>query len=229
MLSTPLDVAHDVAELPALGARHAQAPVRLGEQVRDGRQRGLDRHRQAVLQVLVALRQDLQVQRQHQRRAFGGLGPLDQALDEGAVAHHIELEPERVGAVGRHVLDRADAHRRQGERHAELAGRARRQDLAVGPLHAGRAHGCQRHRHGHVLAHQLGAGGAVVHVDGHSLSELDLLEVVFVRPVRALGPGAGVDIVVEHARHALVREHAQVFDVGDDGHEGSPADGFLAS
>ena len=47
------------------------------------------------------------------------------------------------------------------------------------------------------------------------------LEVVFVRAVGALGPRAGIGVVVEHARHAPLRQHAQVFDVGDDGH-GNP-------
>ena len=60
------------------------------------RERRLGRRGQAVLQVLVALAEDLQVERQHQRRAVGGLGALDQALDEVAVAHHVELEPERL-------------------------------------------------------------------------------------------------------------------------------------
>jgi hypothetical protein len=49
-----------------------------------------------------------------------------------------------------HVLDRADAHGRQREGHAEIARRAGREDLAVGVLHAGQARGRQRHRHGHV-------------------------------------------------------------------------------
>ena len=37
--------------------------------------------------------------------------------------------------------------------------------------------------------------------------------------VGALGPGAAVGVVVKHARHTLLGQHAQVFDGGDDGHE----------
>ena len=59
---------------------------------------------------------------------------------------------------------------------------------------------------------------AVVHVDRDALAQLDALEVALVGAVGALGPRAGVGVVVEHARHALLGEHAQVFDVGDDGH-----------
>ena len=134
-----LDVADDVAEAAPLGAQHAQAPARLGRQVDDVGERRLGRRGQAVLQVLVALAEDLQVEREHQRAALRGLGAVDQALDEVAVAHHVELEPERRLGVRGDVLDRADAHRRQRERDAELLGRARGQDLAVGVLHAGQA------------------------------------------------------------------------------------------
>src|SRR6185503_3441152 len=39
----------------------------------------------------------------------------------------------------------------------------------------------------------------------------------FVGAVRAFRPCAGIGVVVEHARHALLRDHAQVFDGGDGG------------
>jgi hypothetical protein len=55
----------------------------------------LRRRGQAVLQVLVALAEDLQVQRQHQgictSRPWRG---WIRRADEVAVAHHVELEPE---------------------------------------------------------------------------------------------------------------------------------------
>ena len=56
-----LGVADDVAESAALGAQHAQAPARLGRQVDQVADRRLGRRRQPVLDVLVALAQDLQV------------------------------------------------------------------------------------------------------------------------------------------------------------------------
>jgi hypothetical protein len=66
-----LDVADDVAELAPLRAQHAQAPARLGGHVDQVGDRQLRRGAEAVLQVLVALAEDLQVQRQHQRVALG--------------------------------------------------------------------------------------------------------------------------------------------------------------
>ena len=207
----------------ALGAQHAQAPARLGRHVEDVGDGQLGRCGKAVFEVLMALADDLQVQREHQRRAFRGLGPVDQALHELAVADHIDLEPERVAVgAGSHVLDGADAHRGQGEGHAKLLGCARRQDLAISMLHASEADGRQRDRHGHVLPDHLRARAAVFHVDCHALAQLDLLEVGLVGAVGALGPAARIGIVVEHAWNALLRQHAQVFDVGDDGHCVSP-------
>ena len=56
------------------------APARLGGKVQHVRQRQAWRGGQPVLQILVALAQDLQIQRQHQRRTFRRLRPLDDAL-----------------------------------------------------------------------------------------------------------------------------------------------------
>ena len=51
--------------------------------------------------------------------------------DEAAVAHDVELEPERMVVRGLgHVLDRADAHGRQRERDAEFLRCTGRQDFA---------------------------------------------------------------------------------------------------
>ena len=169
-----LDVADDVAEAAPLRAEHAQAPARLGHQVEQVGERRLGRRGQAVLQVLVALAEDLQVEREHQRAAVGRLGAVDQPLDEVAVAHHVELEPERRLGVRGDVLDRADAHRRQRERDAELLGRARREDLAVGVLHAGQAGRRDRHRHRDRPGRPSScAMRAVLHVDRDALAQLD--------------------------------------------------------
>ena len=218
-----LDVADDVAELASLRAQHVPAPARLEcevDQILEGRFR---RRRQPVLQVLVALPEDLQIQRQHQRRAARGLRAVDQPFDEVAIAHHVELEPERLRGRRCDVLDRADAHRRQRERHAERFGGARREDLAVGVLHAGQAGRRERHGHRYRLAGHRRADRATVHVDGDALAQLQLREVRFVGAIGALGPRARVAIVVEHPRDALLRQRAQVFDIGDhDRHQEPP-------
>ncbi len=224
MFSTPLTWPTMLPNWRRGRAQHAQAPARLGHHVQHVGDRQLGRSRQAVPQVLVALADDLQVQREHQRGAVRRLRAVDQAFDEIAVAHHVQLEPERVvvRAPG-HVLDRADAHGGQREGDAELLRRTGGEDFAVGMLHAGQARGRDGHRHGDVLADHLRAGGAVFHVHRDALAQQDAFEIRFVGAIGAFGPRAGVGIVVEHARHALFREYAQVFDVGDHGHGLSPA------
>jgi hypothetical protein len=212
------DVPHDVAELPPWRAQHAPAPTRLGHHVQDVGQGQFGRCRQTVFQVLVALTQNLQVQRQHQRTTTGGLGAVDQARDEVAVAHHIELKPKALAGVLGHVLDRADTHGGERERHAKRLGRPGGEDFAVGVLHAGQPCGRQRHGHGHGLADHGGARAARLHRHGHALAQADGLKVRFVGAIGALGPRAAVGVVVEHARHAPLRQAAQVFDAGDDGH-----------
>ena len=182
-------VAHDVAEAAAPGAQHAQAPTRFGHHVGNVGQRQLGGGRQAVLQVFVALAKNLQVQREHQRRASGCFGAVNQAFDEIAVLHHVQLKPERVSPRAlRNVFDRADAHRRQRKRNAEALGRACRQDLTIGVLHAGQPGWCNRHRHGHVEADHFCGRAAVFHVHRHALAELDALEIALVGAVGALRP-----------------------------------------
>ena len=80
-------------------AQHAKPPAHLGRHVDHVRHGQPRRRREPVLQVLVALPEDLQVERQHQRRDIGGLGAFNQALGELPVPHDVELEPERMGLV----------------------------------------------------------------------------------------------------------------------------------
>ena len=211
-------MAKNVAKVAALGTQHAQAPGRFGghvDQVGEGQARWRG---QRVLQVFVALADDLQVEGQHQRIALGGFGPVNQALYKTAVPHHVKLEPERRFGVGGNVFNGADAHGRQRERHAKFFGRTGRQNFAVGVLHARHAHGGQRHRHGHVAPHHLRAGAAAVDIDRHALAQLDALKIRRVGAVGAFGPGARVAVVVKHARHAFLVQDAQIFNGGDNGH-----------
>jgi hypothetical protein len=61
-----------------------------------------------------------EVDGQHQDRCAHGFGPPHQLLGEGAVAHHIELEPGRHrGRLG-NFLDRADRNSRFREGNAGL-------------------------------------------------------------------------------------------------------------
>ena len=213
-----LHMADDITELPALGTQHFPAPGRLGGEVENVGQCGFWGGGEAVLQVLVALADHLQIKREHQGFALGGLGAVDQAGNEVAVAHHVELEPERCLGVLGNVLDRADAHGREREGDAEFLGGAGGEYLAVGVLHAGQAGRGDGDGHGHVAAQHLGARAAGFDIDGNALAQANLLEVGLVGAVGAFGPGAGVGVVIEHARHALLRHDAQVFDIGDHWH-----------
>ncbi len=171
--------------------------------------------RQAVAQVLVALAEDLQVERQHQRRALRGLGPVDQVQHELALAHDVELEPEGLGRDRRDILDRADAHGRQREGNAEGFGRLGCQHLAIGVLHAGQPGRRQRHRHRHLLADHGRFQRAVGHVDQHPLAQLHLGEVFLVGAIGALGPGAAVGVIEEELRYAALGKGLEVADFED--------------
>ena len=218
-----LDVADDVAKAAPLGPQHAQPPARFGHHVEKVGKGRPGRDGQSILQVLVALADDLQVQREHQRRAVGGFGAVNQAGDVVAVTHHIELKPERVPAgFPGHVFNRADAHGGQGERDAEFLRCVGRLDFAIGALHAGQARGGNGDRHGDFLADHGAGGAAVFHVDGHALAQFDGLEVCAVGAVGGLGPRTRIDILIEHARHAFFGQHAKVFNLGDYGHKGAP-------
>ncbi|MOA36702.1 hypothetical protein D3C78_1582410 [compost metagenome] len=116
------------------------------------------------------------------------------------------------------VFDRTNAHGRQGKGYAELLGCPGRQDLAVGVLHAGQPGGRQRDWHGDWLADHGGLERAIFQVDRYPLAKLDAFEITAVGAIGRFSPGAGIGIVVEHAWHAPLGKHTQVFDRGDDGH-----------
>ena len=136
------------------------------------------------------LAQDLQIDGDDQRRAFGVLGPRKQPLHEVVVAQRVDLEPERGRGVLGDVLDGADRQRGERERHPEPLGGAGGLDLAVGALHAGQPHRRQPHRHGDVLPGHPARDAAPVHVHGDALAQPDLGEIGAVVAEGLLGPAA---------------------------------------
>ena len=156
-----LSVADDVAEGAPLGAEHTHPPARLAGDVDDIAEGHPRRRAEAILHVLVTLSEDLQIEGEHQGRASRRLGAADQAIDEITIAHDVELKPERLVGVLRHVLDRADAHGGKRKGNARCRGGTRGQQLTVRVLHAGETDGGQRHRHGDRLANHTGGEGAV--------------------------------------------------------------------
>src|ERR1700704_1987854 len=131
-----LHVAGEIAEGLAFAPEDRERPGRLGRDVDDVRELDLRGNGHAVPEVAMALAEHLQVDREDQRAALRCCGALDQRLDEAAVLHDVELEPERLADRLRHILDRADRHGRERERDAGGLRRTASQDLAVAMLHA---------------------------------------------------------------------------------------------
>ena len=217
-----LDVAGDVAEGLALAAQHAQRPGRLGGDVDEILETQLRRHGHAVLDVAVALAEDLQIDREHERAAFGRRGALDQRADEAAVLHDVELEPERLVDRCRDVLDRADRHGRQRERDARRLRGAAGQDFAVAVLHAAQPDRRQRQRQRDRLAEYRGVGAAAGDVDQNALAQLDAFEIGAVGAQRLLRIGAAVGIFEERARHLAAGGLPQILDAGHGFHGRAP-------
>jgi hypothetical protein len=215
-------MAHDIAERPAIGLQHLQPPSPFGGQVHDILQRGFRRRGQAVFQVLVPLAQDLQVQREDQRRYVRPLGPFDDVVGKFLIAHHIKLEPERLAGRLGDIFDRTDRHGGQGKGYAKGVGGAGGLDLAIRPLHPGQAHRGERHRHGHgETGHGRGLR-PVGHVDSNALAEPYLVKITDVFAECLFGVTAGFAIVPEHFRHPAAVQFFQIVDAGNDGHGASP-------
>ena len=94
----------------------------------------------------------LQVSGQDQSGAAGGFGAVDEARHEVAVLHDVELEPEGLGRLLGHVLNRVDAHGGEDERDAELFGCECGFDLAVSAHHAAEAAWGESDWHGYFLS-----------------------------------------------------------------------------
>ncbi len=204
-----LGVTDDVAEGMTLRFQHLHAPGRPHRHLPEVFRCHFGWGGEAVADVVVALSEDLQIGRQHQRRAFRRLGAVNEVQDEVAILHDVELEPEGLLRHRGDVLDRADAHGRQGEGNAELFCRAGCQHLAIGVLHAGETGRRQRHRHGSFLADHGGCQRPVGHIDKNTLTQLDLGEIRLVRLIGRFRPGAGIGILEKHLRHAPFGELLQ--------------------
>ena len=124
--------------------------------------------------------------------------------------------------MGRHILDRTDAHCRQGERHAHFLGGLGGQNLAIRVLHPGQPDWGQPHRHRDLLTDHGAFGAAPAHIDGHLLTKAQLLEIrrVFAESLLRVRPAFG--IVVKHLRDAALVHPLEVFDAGDHGHLSAP-------
>ena len=177
---------------------------------------------QAVPDIAVALAEDLQIDGEHQRAAFGGGGSFDQGADETAVLHDVKLEPERLVDGGRDVLDRADRHGREAKRDSGLLRGAASEDLAVTVLHAAKPDRRQRQRQRHRFAEDGGVRAPLGDVDENPLPQLDAFEIGAVGIQRLFGIGAAVGVVEERPRHLAAGGLAQILDTGHRFHGRSP-------
>ena len=209
-----LGVTSQVAEGLALALQDRPGPGRLGHDVENVLKLDLRRHGQSVAHVDVALAEHLQIDGQHQRAAFRCRRALDQLANEAAVAHHIELEPERLVDRRRHVLDRIDRHGGQRVGNAGRLRRAAGHDLAVAVHHAAEPDRPERERHRHRFTQDGRRGAALVDVAQDALTQLDLLEIGAVGAQRLLVVGARVGVIEEHFRDVAARALPQVIDAG---------------
>ena len=215
-----LHEAGDIAEVAALGFQRAHQPAGLADEVDHVLEIvDLRRHRQAVLDVGMALADHLQIDGQHQRTALRLDGALDQLLDEAAILHDIELKPERLLDILGEVLDRIDRHRRERIGNAARLRGAAGVNFAVAILHAGGADRRADQRHGGLLAEDRGRGVAVGDIDQDTLAEFQLLQIRGIGAERILAIGAVVDIIEERLRHVALVFKTKIFDAGDMLHE----------
>ena len=151
-------MARKIAEGPAPAGKDAADPGELGRHVDEVLELERGRHREAVFDVAVTLAQDLEIDGEHQRAAFGGLCAFDQRAHETPVPHDIELEPERFGDRPRHVLDRADRHGRERVGNARRLRGAAGENLAIAMHEARHRDGRENERQRDLLAEDGGRG-----------------------------------------------------------------------
>lgn len=214
-------MADDVAEGAPPCARHAPGPAQPRREIGHVAQRQPGRRGQAVVQILVPLPEDLQIQRQHQRRTARRLGPGDDLVDKALILHDIELEPEGLlGDMLGHVLDRADGHRGQDEGNPEAGSGPGGLDLAIRRLHPEAPDRREAHGHRHPLAQHGRGERAVRHVHRDALAKAQAREIGGIVAKGLLRPGSRFAVIVEHARRAPAMEALEIGNLGDDGHGG---------
>ncbi len=197
-----------------------QRPGRLGGNVDDIGEPDFRRHRHAVLDVAVALAEHLQIDREHERAAFGFRRPRQDVPGETAVLDDVELKPEWPARGLRDIFNRADRHRGQRVRDAGVVRGLRSENFAVAVLHAGEPDGRERKWRRDLLSKNGRRKAAVGDVDQHALAQLDVFEVAAVGPQRFLAVGAAIGIFEKGARNTAAGQRSQVLDAGDGFHDG---------
>src|SRR5580698_1497795 len=128
-------VAGNIAEGLTLAAQHTERPGRFGRNVDQVIDAYLRWNGHAIFDVAVTLSDNVQIDGEHERAAFGRAGARDEFADKATVLHNVKLEPERLVDRGCDILDRADRHRALGKGNAGGLRGAAGVNLAVAMLH----------------------------------------------------------------------------------------------
>jgi peptidoglycan/LPS O-acetylase OafA/YrhL len=205
MFSTPLTWPTMLPNWRRLRAQHAQAPARLGHQVEDVGEVSLGGADRPFFMSLWRWPRICRSSVSTSAEQPAALARSIRRFDEVAVAHHVQLEPERVASVplATSSIEQMLMVDSVNGMPNFLAARAARISPSaccmpvrpVGAIATGMATGWPT---------MVVRSAAAFHVHRHPLAQQDLLEVGLVGAVGALGPRAGVGVVVEHARHPLL-------------------------
>jgi hypothetical protein len=98
-----------------------------------------------------------------------------------AIAQHVELEPQRAGALGAKVFDRGGGERRHRIGHAGILRAARDRALTLGMKHAGIRGRRQHDRQGVIAAEKAHGGVEARDVDERARTEADPRERLAIR------------------------------------------------
>ena len=101
----------------------------------------------------------------------------EQIAHEGAVADHVELEPERLCGANGNLGNRTGRNGRQREGNASIFRRARRLNFATPCVHPSKSYGRERNGQGELLAEQSGGQVDAGHIAQDALAQRDVTEI----------------------------------------------------
>ena len=207
-----------IAEAAASSEKHAECPARPGSDFEGISQGEARRHGKAVLEIVATHALHLQIECQHDRRAFRCPCARDQLAVEAAIPHEIELKPERFGNRPVHIFDRTDRQGTQAERYSECLGGTCTDNLAIPIEQARESGGTDSDWHRRRFARHRRRNRLGRHIDRHSLAERDRLEICPVAPDRDFVVGATISVVEDGAGNTSASELAQVRNARDHCH-----------
>lgn len=172
----------------------------------------------AVAGVAIAGADHGEVDCEDEHRAPRSARPTHEVLGVAAVAHDVELEPERPCGGSPHLLDAADRHRGLAEGDAGSLGGTGGLYFGAPGEHPREADRSEDQRQGEILTEHRRTQSEVRDVPEHPLAEPDTTQVRDVGAHRGLLVSAPVEVVEELAGQAAARQ----FPVVTDGRGGEP-------